>query len=143
MNKMTFDLVPDGYPFCVVTDCPVAEHCLRQKARQMLGKTDKIVKVVNPRLTQPSEQCEFYRTDEPQVFARGFAAMKEEMLPRQYKVFMKRLQGHFGRTGYFERRRGERLCSPKEIAEVEATLKDLGLEHLKFDVYEKHYNWND
>ena len=66
----------------------------------MLGKTDKIVKVVNPRLTQPSEQCEFYRSDEPQVYARGFAAMKEEMLPRQYKVFMKRLQGHFGRTGY-------------------------------------------
>ena len=79
MNKMTFDLVPDGYPFCIVTDCPVAEHCLRQKARQMLGKNDKVVKVVNPLLTQPSEQCEFYRSDEPQVFARGFAAMQEEM----------------------------------------------------------------
>ena len=44
---MTVDLVPDGYPFCIVADCPVGEHCLRQKARQMLGKTDKIVKVVN------------------------------------------------------------------------------------------------
>ena len=52
---------------------------MRQKARQMLGKSDKIVKVVNPLLTQPSEQCEFYRSDEPQVFARGFAAMQEEM----------------------------------------------------------------
>ena len=55
MYKMTFDIMPDGYPFCIVTDCPVGEHCLRQKARKMLGKTDKIVKVVNPRLTQPSE----------------------------------------------------------------------------------------
>jgi len=141
MNKMTVDLVPDGYPFCIVADCPVGEHCLRQKARQMLGKTDKIVKVVNPRLTQPSEQCEFYRSDEPQVFARGFAAMKEEMLPRQYKVFMSRLQGHFGRTGYFERRRGERLCSPEDIATIQYVLQELGLQHLEFDAYERHFNW--
>ena len=69
--------------------------------------------------------------------------MKQEMLPRQYNEFMYRLIGKFGRTGYFERRRGERLCSPKEMAEVEATLKDLGLEHLQFDAYEKHYNWYD
>ena len=119
------------------------EHCLRQKARQMLGKSDKIVKVVNPLLTQPSEQCEFYRSDEPQVFARGFAAMQEEMLPRQYKVFMMRLQDHFGRTGYFERRRGERLCSPADIVVIEKVLASHGLSYLGFDAYERHINWKE
>ena len=141
MNKNSFDLVPEGYPFCVVTDCPVGEHCLRWKARQMLGKSDKIVKVVNPLRTQLSEQCEYYRSDVPQVFARGFAAMKEEMLPRQYKVFMSRLQDYFGRTGYFERRRGDRLCSPKDIGEIQKVLQDLGLQHLGFDAYERHFDW--
>ena len=141
MNKSAFDLVPEGYPFCVVTECPVGEHCLRWKARQMLGKSDKIVKVVNPLRTLPSEQCEYYRSDEPQVFARGFAAMKEEMLPRQYKVFMRRLQDYFGRTGYFERRRGERLCSPKDIGMIQKVLQDLGLQHLGFDAYERHFDW--
>lgn len=141
MNKIAFDLVPEGYPFCVVTDCPVGEHCLRWKARQMLGKSDKIVKVVNPLRTLPSEQCEYYRSDEPQVFARGFAAMKEEMLPRQYKVFMRRLQDYFGRTGYFERRRGERLCSPKDIGMIQKVLQDLGLQHFGFDAYERHFDW--
>jgi len=24
---MTVDLVPDGYPFCIVADCPVGELC--------------------------------------------------------------------------------------------------------------------
>ena len=139
--KPTFDLVPDGYPFCIVTDCPLGEHCLRQKARQMLGKESRIVSVVNPLWTQPSEQCEFYRSDEPQVFARGFAQMQEEMLPRQYKVFMSRLQGCFGRTGYFERRRGDRLCSPKDISAIQDVLQELGLQHLGFDAYERHYNW--
>ncbi len=143
MNKISFKEVPDGYTVCIKSDCPLANNCLRQLAMQVLTKQNKIVRIVNPLLTQPSEQCEFYRSDEPQVYARGFAAMKEEMLPRQYKVFMSRLQSKFGRTGYFERRRGDRLCSPKDIKAVEAVLKDLGLQHLGFDAYEQRYNWND
>ena len=143
MNKISFKEVPDGYTVCIKSDCPLANNCLRQLAMQVLTKQNKIVRIVNPLLTQPSEQCEFYRSDEPQVYARGFAAMKEEMLPRQYKVFMSRLQSKFGRTGYFERRRGDRLCSPKDIKVVEAVLKDLGLQHLGFDAYEQRYNWND
>ena len=143
MNKISFKEVPDGYTVCIKSDCPLANNCLRQLAMQVLTKQNRIVRIVNPLLTQPSEQCEFYRSDEPQVYARGFAAMKEEMLPRQYKVFMSRLQSKFGRTGYFERRRGDRLCSPKDIKVVEAVLKDLGLQHLGFDAYEQRYNWND
>ena len=143
MNKISFKEVPDGYTVCIKSDCPLANNCLRQLAMQVLTKQNRIVRIVNPLLTQPSEQCEFYRSDEPQVYARGFAAMKEEMLPRQYKVFMSRLQSKFGRTGYFERRRGDRLCSPKDIKAVEAVLKDLGLQHLGFDAYEQQYNWND
>lgn len=143
MNKISFKEVPDGYTVCIKSDCPLANNCLRQLAMQVLTKQNKIVRIVNPLLTQPSEQCEFYRSDTPQVYARGFAAMKEEMLPRQYKVFMSRLQSKFGRTGYFERRRGDRLCSPKDIKIVEAVLKDLGLQHLGFDAYEQQYNWDD
>ena len=143
MNKISFKEVPDGYTVCIKSDCPLANNCLRQLAMQVLTKQNRIVRIVNPLLTQPSEQCEFYRSDEPQVYARGFAAMKEEMLPRQYKVFMSRLQSKFGRTGYFERRRGDRLCSPKDIKAIEAVLKDLGLQHLGFDAYEQRYNWND
>ena len=143
MNKISFKEVPDGYTVCIKSDCPLANNCLRQLAMQVLTKQNRIVRIVNPLLTQPSEQCEFYRSDEPQVYARGFAARKEEMLPRQYKVFMSRLQSKFGRTGYFERRRGDRLCSPKDIKAVEAVLKDLGLHYLGFDAYEQQYNWND
>lgn len=143
MNKISFKEVPDGYTVCIKSDCPLANNCLRQLAMQVLTKQNRIVRIVNPLLTQPSEQCEFYRSDEPQLYARGFAAMKEEMLPRQYKVFMNRLQSKFGRTGYFERRRGVRLCSPKDIKTVEAVLKDLGLQHLGFDAYEQRYNWDD
>ena len=143
MNKINYNEVPSSFLHCINADCPMAEHCLRQIAMQALPKDAIGVSIVNPQRIASSEKCEFYRTNEPQVYARGFVKMKQEMLPRQYNEFMYRLIGKFGRTGYFERRRGERLCSPKEMAEVEATLKDLSLEHLKFDAYEKHYNWND
>jgi hypothetical protein len=54
---------------------------------------------------------------------------------------MNRLKQHFGRTGYFERRRGDRLCSPEEIAVVRKVLADLGLSHLSFDAFVEQYNW--
>ena len=143
MNKINYNEVPYGFRHCLEATCPMASHCLRQMAMQALPKDEMSVIILNPQMTKPSEDCRFYRSDEPQVYGKGFVKMKQEMLPRQYNEFMYRLIGRFGRTGYFERRRGERLCSPKEIAEVEAVLKDVGLEHLKFDAYEKHYNWND
>ena len=143
MNKISCKEVPDYYTLCIKSDCPMASHCLRQMAMNMLTKKYKIVQIVNPLFTEPSEKCEFYRSDEPQTFARGFEKMQEEMLPRQYKMFSYRLQGKFGRTGYFERRRGERLCSPNDIQIIKAVLKEIGMEHLGFDGYEQLYNWND
>lgn len=69
--------------------------------------------------------------------------MQQEMLPRQYQEFMIRLIGKFGRTGYFERRRGERLCTPKEIEIVRSVLQELGLPQLEFDNYlQKHNFWD-
>lgn len=143
MNKITYKEVPDYYAVCIKSDCPLVDNCLRQLAMQVLTRQYKFVRIANPLLTQPSEKCEFYRSDVPQMFARGFAKMQDDMLPRQYKVFMNRLKKHFGRTGYFERRRGDKLCSPDDIKVVEAVLKDLGLSHLGFDTYEQRYNWND
>jgi len=143
MNKIDFKDVPNGYALCVVNDCPLADHCLRQLAMQALTKQKRLVTIVNPQLTRPSEACEFYRSDHPQRFGRGFAAMKEEMLPRQYAIFMDRLKERFGRTGYFERRRGERLCSPSDMAIINRVLADLGLSQLSFDGYVEQYNWKD
>lgn len=143
MNKIKSEEVPDWYPVCIKSDCPMAEHCLHQLAMRLLTDDYKIVRIVNPLLTQPSEKCEFYRTDELQSYARGFKQMQMDMLPRQYSTFMYRLIGQFGRTGYFERRRGERLCSPKEIKLIEDVLKELGLKNLSFDTYERRYNWDD
>ena len=143
MNMIKQEEIPDWYPVCIKSDCPLASHCLRQIAMQLLTEQHLFVRMVNPLIATCSEQCQFYRSDEKQRYGRGFKNIQNGMLPRQYQEFMSRLIGHFGRTGYFERRRGERLCSPPEVLKVKAVLKNLGISHLEFDKYEMRYYWDD
>ena len=142
-KKFTLEDIPGGYAMCMRNDCKVCEHCLRHIAYNDVGKDEKRLMIVNPLLVVPNEQCEHFRTDELAPYAKGFVRMKDEMLPRQYDEFMVRLIGKFGRTGYYERRRGERLCKPSEIEFIRKVLQDLHLPDLEFDAYEKHYNWFD
>ena len=143
-KKFALKDLPSGYAMCMRNDCKLCEHCLRHMAYKDVV-TEKLwaICLVNPLRVKPSEGCEYFRTDEPATYARGFVKMKQEMLPRQYDEFSVRLIGKFGRTGYYERRRGERLCSPSDIEMVRAVLRQLGLPELEFDVYVKKLNWCD
>ena len=142
-KKMTLNDVPGGYGMCTRDDCPVCNHCLRHMAFQEVEKDLRFVYHVNPLRVEPSEKCEYFRSDELATYARGFTKMQQEMIPRQYQTFSVRLIGKFGRTGYFERRRGERLCTPSEIAAIRNVLREIGLPELEFDGYLKQYNWTD
>ena len=145
-KKFTKEDIPGGYAMCTRNDCKVCEHCLRHIAYNDVGKDQKRLMIINPLLVVPNEQCEHFRTDELATYAKGFVRMKDEMLPRQYDEFMVRLIGykcHFGRTGYYERRRGQRLCSPAEMEKIRAVLQELKLPDLEFDEYVKQLNWFD
>ena len=123
-KKFTLEDVPSGFALCMRNDCKLCDHCLRQMAYKDVVTEDLwAICLVNPLRVKPSDTCEYFRTDEPATYARGFVKMKQEMLPRQYDEFMVRLIGRFGRTGYYERRRGERLCSPKEIEFIRNVLR--------------------
>ena len=143
MNKINYKEVPYGFMHCLRADCPMASHCLRQMAMQAVPKNQISVPIINPQLPELSENCRFYRSDEPQVYGRGFTNMQNQMLPSQYDTFRYRLIGKFGRNPYFERRKGAQLCTPSEIKVIKDVLKGLSLEHLEFDAYEKHLNWTD
>ncbi len=144
-KKKTFttDEVPGGFAMCTCKDCKVADHCLRHMAFEDVGKDNRILCSVNPLKAVPTAECEYFRTDELATYARGFKNMQKSMIPGQYDTFMVKLIGKFGRTGYYERRRGQRLCSPSDIEAIRAVLQTLGLPDLAFDSYEKHYKWFD
>ena len=143
-KKFTMKDVPGGYGLCTRNDCAVCNHCLRHIAyNDVVTEELWVINHVNPLRIVPNAQCPYFRTDELATYGKGFVKMKQEMLPRQYDEFSCRLISKFGRTGYYERRRGERLCSPSEMKVVRAVLHDLGLPNLEFDSYVKKLNWCD
>ena len=143
-KKFTIEDVPGGYGLCSRNDCAVCNHCLRHIAyNDVVTEELWVINHVNPLRVKPTSECEFFRTDELATYAKGFVKMKLEMLPRQYDEFKCRLTGKFGRTGYYERRRGERLCSPSDIRKIRDVLHELKLPELEFDGYVKQYNWCD
>ena len=143
-KKFTLEDVPSGYGLCNRNDCAVCNHCLHYMAyNDVVTEALWVINLVNPLRVVPNAQCPYFRTDELATYAKGFVKMKQEMLPRQYDEFMCRLIGKFGRTGYYERRRGERLCTPSEIKAIRTVLQELKLPDLEFDGYVKQFNWCD
>ena len=143
-KKFTMKDVPGGYGLCTRNDCAVCNHCLRHIAyNDVVTEELWVINHVNPLRVKLTAECEFFRTDELATYGKGFVKMKQEMLPRQYDEFKCRLIGKFGRTGYYERRRGERLCSPSDIQKIRAVLQELKLPELEFDGYVKKHNWCD
>ena len=143
-KKFTMKDVPGGYGLCTRNDCAVCNHCLRHIAyNDVVTEELWVINHVNPLRVKLTAECEFFRTDELATYGKGFVKMNQEMLPRQYDEFKCRLIGKFGRTGYYERRRGERLCSPSDIQKIRAVLQELKLPELEFDGYVKKHNWCD
>ena len=137
------DRAPKNFALCIHEQCPVAGRCLRRMVWNAVVDSEEIISVISPSCAVPGEECRYFRSVERVVYARGFCGMQARMLPGQYAAFSQKLISHFSRNCYYERRRGERLCSPKDIAYIREVLAELGLPHLEFDAYEEHYNFID
>lgn len=142
-KRFSEDEVPGGFTMCTRDDCEASGYCLRHLAFESVGTDRWSISHVNPLRVVPTQACDYFRNDELVTYARGFKNMQKSMIPSQYETFSCRLMGKFGRTGYYERRRGERLCSPKDIKIVRDLLREIGLPELEFDGYEKQVNWYD
>lgn len=142
MTKNANLSVPADYPLCLHADCPMAAACLHQLACDQIETSNRYLRLVNPKRCSKDDKCEYYQDPTPMRYARGFKNIQEKMYSKQYKRFMHKLIGKFGRTAYFERRRGDTLLSPKEQQIVLAVLREVGIEgEIEFDSYEENVNW--
>ena len=134
--------IPSTYPICEKADCPKAAHCLHQMAYAPLRKQEPKLHLINPDFCEPGESCPFYRSSEPVRYAYGFAHFQEEMLPRQYDRFCAIMLDQYGRTAFYDRRRGDKPLSPKEQDLVLQTARSVGVKlQLQFSRYEERINW--
>lgn len=136
--------IPSAYSICEKADCPKAAHCLHQIAYAPLRKQESYLHLINPDFCKPGDSCPFYQSSEPVRYAYGFAHFQQEMLPRQYTTFCAILRNHYGRTAFYDRRRGDKPLSPKEQALVLQTARSVGVTlQLQFSRYEERINWFD
>ena len=143
MSTIDYTQVPYNFALCLHTQCPMASTCLRRLVWDTVPDSQEQLNVLNPSCTTPNDTCRHYRPSQKEVYARGFRGMQAQMLPGQYTKFSDKLIKYFSRNCYYERRRGDRLCSPKEIAYIREVLTSIGLPHLEFDAYEERYNFVD
>lgn len=143
MNTIDYTQVPHHFALCLHVQCPMAGSCLRRMVWSVVPDSEEQLMVLNPSCITPGEQCKCYRPALKEVYARGFRGMQAQMLPAQYAKFSGKLMEYFSRNSYYERRRGERLCSPKEIGYIREVLAEIGLPALEFDAYEEKFNFND
>ena len=143
MNTIDYTQVPHNFALCLHAECPMAGSCLRRMVWNAIPKSEEQLTVLNPSCITPGEQCKWYRSAQKEVYARGFRGMQAQMLPAQYAQFSGKLMCYFSRNCYYERRRGDRLCSPKEMAYIREVLAEIGLPALEFDAYEERFNFSD
>lgn len=142
-EKNHFEMI-SSYSACLHDDCACQSTCLRHRAYKELLQTNEVIRIVNPTKCTKDTSCPFYRDDKPVRFARGFTNFQEKMFPDQYRTFRARCIAHFGRNGYFMRRRGELALSPAEQQLVRKALQKAGItEEWPFDAYDEQQNWKD
>ena len=144
MPKKEYTSLPDDYPVCEHSSCPMAANCLHQVAySMMMEQNEEYVRLINPTRCRKDEACTYYRDKKPVIFARGFTNFQKRMYPQQYDQFMTTLILHFGRNQYFKRRRGDILLPPEEQEVIRLMLEKVGADSkMDFDKYEEHINWS-
>ena len=144
MQKKTYTTLPEFFSGCIHADCRMASTCLRQVAYSQMMEDKELLQMVNPCHCSKDVNCKFYRDATPVRYAKGFINFQKHLLSEQYQEFMSVLVMHFGRGGYFYRRRGVVALSPADQEVVLNALRSTGFkEELAFDGYEELYNWFD
>ena len=117
----------ETYQPCYSTTCPLREHCLHSILAAYVPD-DKIyipsVNLNNPKTQRPD--CPVFRRDEPVRMPVGLAPLYYNMPGRIEHNIRQELIWHFGRTQYFEIRKGLRLISPEDQEVIAAVCRSNG-----------------
>lgn len=131
------------YLVCFNENCPLHVHCLRWQVSRFVSDSRLVISCINPNLSQAVEgKCPAYRNDTPQPVARGMVHFYDDM-PRKTEVEIKtKLISRYGRTGYYDMRRGTRQITAEIQEEIRQVCCSCGWTvKLRFDGYSEELVW--
>ncbi len=135
--ELNYETVPNCYKHCNISECPLADNCLRFKAYQILPETIEEVIMINPKASpESSGKCKYHRPVETIIMSRGFNHIKSLLTADQYKRFKDIAISTFGKTGYYRDMHGKTPIPPKEQKQYMSILLKISAKFKPDEVFE-------
>ena len=131
------------YSVCFIENCPLKEQCLHWLVGQYADPMPFVQTSMNPRNPKiGGENCEKFRPNVRAVMKKGMTRFYLDMPGRVEHNIRQELIWHFGRTQYFEIRKGLRLISPEDQEVIAAVCRSHGWDGpFVYDGEEEDWLW--
>lgn len=142
-EELGFSQVPNNFSWCINSQCPKADTCLRRLAEKCAPTNIKSYTVLSLRhLAGLKGECPYYCSDTKVRYAKGFIGILENLTARQTRFFVARIISNSSRRTFYRIRSGERPLAPWEQQSILNILKECGVTcPVEFDAYFEDYYW--
>lgn len=138
-----YNSFPHTFSRCLNEQCLRGDQCLRRQLALRIPKEHSSVFVINPGHIDPptGEGCTSFVLDQPQLYARGFSHLFDNIPHRAALAIKAQMLCYFGRTVYYRCYRKERLIKPEEQKHIQQMFRSQKLtEEPQFDEYVDYYD---
>lgn len=142
-GSISMEHLPNEYLMCILKDCPLSKRCLRYYAATQQSSNRHVLTVVNPGYHDvATEDCPWFRSNEKVTMKRGMTNFFHDMPGHMERSIRDQLIQLFGRTPYFNMRRGDRLITPGEQQQIARTCRQNGWQgELNYDGEVEDVEW--
>lgn len=143
-ENFDYQLVPDNFTHCFVSQCPKGETCLHRLAAVHCTDLHPSIWVVNPHcIPEDKDTCPFYKSSRKIRVAWGIEHLLDKV-PHQDAPRLKNLMlSHFSRNLYYRFYRKERYLAPEQQEYIRQIFRQHGItEEPAFDFYTEEYKWD-
>lgn len=131
------------YLMCILKECPLSSRCLRYLAGTQQSSDLHVIRVLNPRYHDAAtESCRWFRSNKKMMMKCGMTNFFHDMPGHMERSIRNQLIQLFGRTTYFNMRRGDRLITPSEQQQIAKVCRHNGWQgELNYDGEVEDVQW--
>ena len=117
----------EHYLVCFIDGCPLHKTCLRWVVGQYANQQTVAYTAINPRNPMMgNDSCPKYREMVRVKMMRGMTQFYHEMPGFMERYIRNSLIAHFGRTRYFQMRKGDKFIYPADQQAIERICRQQG-----------------
>lgn len=143
-KKLTYNVIPMGYPLCFNDECAKKACCMHYQAQLLMPKDCYKGSAIYPTAWQEGA-CKCFREKRLVQKAWGFTHIYNNVPHRDIPEARANVRGYFsgGCGPYYRYHHGENKLTPRQQADIMAILAKFGsTDGLAFDQYEMDWDFD-